>query len=566
MASPFDMGRSVRSQVFFSDCAEFKEGKLAVNGTVYEGVTSQTEDFSSRPVASMGSSTTREVILLDSKYSPVLNAKFAELKEILTEQALQKKTALTEEEVVQTVHTFVQTAIFNKSPFAVDQFIQDKQTSKDIEKIHIVPVEVTCISLDDFAKTGGGVCRHHALATAYLIHRLTIGPKALLKGVVQQMRDNVDGVKGRGAHVWVSYVNHEKRMHIDTLWKIFFPDFTQSHVKEILLSSYGKNAYENQYKKTLLTFEKAKAAELARINHIMEAVIAFLKKSPIPQEATPHIGLAAQSTSILRIHTLSWMRANSYRNQLFGRFNQLMQKANVTQEEYDRTAQALEKAMLKSGTPVLSNIAIYLTAVYENILESDPGLPSKDLQLVLTLLHKEAWNNVIEEYSLVYKSPKDPKALVDLKLVLSELKSGSLNKETFNKLPVFVKNAIFGKTYRIEKKADRPTKGDPEFGRHAFLDEGKTISNATRVLAIQHYMLDVIANLFLHGEDAEAMEALLLLDQNFRNVHVYGPMWEVCGKPSGDSHYGARAFHGEKSKLQGEALRQKRVEALRLHA
>ena len=550
-SSSADFTRSVLSHNFFQGCPQLKDGKLVINGTAYDRVTSKTTDFSSSPVSSMGSNTTREVILLDSKKSPFLNDTFVELSNSLASQAKVKGSALTEEEVVQSVYTFVQEKIFNKNPRDFEPLRKKMASSPNTEKVLVDGSEITCILLDDFAKAGIGVCRHQALATAYLIHRLTTGPTPLLKGIVQQMRDTIDRTRVIGVHVWVSYVNHEQRMHIDTLWKVFERDFTTPNSKSSIETLYGNKAYQNECIKTDPSYQKVQQDHLNLSN---KQIVPF-KTAPVPPSL------------FLRTHILDGVLTVSNSNRLSAGVNQLKQMSNVGWNVYDQTAATISNAVKET---VIPKVVECCTSLYKKIKPEAQASP-KDLsegdftfigdldppQEMHTPPKETVTNNAPNANSSI-----DTMTLANLKIMIAKLESGSLDKETFEQIPTLVKNAIFGKTWCIEKTAGRPTYDDPDFGKHAFLAEGQNVSNANRIKAIQYYMLDAIADLFLHGQEKEAMETFIQLDAGFRNANVYGPMWEACGKPLGDPYYGARAFHAEKPEWQGDVLKTKRVEAL----
>jgi hypothetical protein len=547
MASPLeDNLRTKMAHRFFEDCAHFHEGKIEVKGTIYEGISGEMEDFSSRPIASMGSSSTREVILLDPKQSRALHEKFDELVAVLTSASWEKGSSLSEEEIVDQVYQFVQERIFNRSPYELESFIRRQKASAETTKLRVGDVDVTCIPIDEFIKAGVGVCRHHALVTAYLLHRLTQGSAPLLSGIVQHMRTSVDGSAGSGAHVWATYVNASRRMHIDTLWRQFVVNVEDKPAQGKLRTLYGSRAIDYELARTAPTVDKARRiAELRLLER------------------------ARKERAAIRSDMPEWIRPGSFRAQLFSQLNAFLKNAELSSKEYSHMVRALDESMLRAGTPIRSNLSIYMTKVHEELLKPFAGTPAdsrpKGLQILCAGLHASMWNISYDETTDKIAWNKDHSRLIDdLHEVIRSVQSGTLNRAVFDRMPDLVKHAIFGNTYWIEQNAGRPTEGDFDFGRHAFYGEGRSVSNDTRIRAIQQYLLEVSTDLFRYGREEDAMKAFVQLDERFRNENIYGAMWEVCGKPLGDLFFGARAFHGEKSTCQGRVLRGKRIEALEL--
>src|SRR3954471_23244808 len=66
-----------------------------------------------------------------------------------------------------------------------------KQTSNVVSHTQYKGVKIPLISIDDFVKVGIGLCRHHALATAYMIDCLLNEEKPLIQGTVQHIRGNL---------------------------------------------------------------------------------------------------------------------------------------------------------------------------------------------------------------------------------------------------------------------------------------------------------------------------------------------------------------------------------------
>lgn len=67
------------------------------------------------------------------------------------------------------------------------------------------------VSLNNFIRNNGGVCRHQALLTAYLLERLYNNQE-----LDQTDKISIDrnGVIGRGAHAWVRYISSDGTKYI----------------------------------------------------------------------------------------------------------------------------------------------------------------------------------------------------------------------------------------------------------------------------------------------------------------------------------------------------------------
>lgn len=205
-------------------------------------VSSKTKNFFSYPTASCGSSDKREVALLDPNNSPLLTQHF---------QALSKQLLGKEQDeifIVNTVLAYVRNAIFPTHSLPdlesqVAAFIDEKRHNTSAAHTCILNSRIPVISIDEFIGKRIGVCRHHALVTAYLLDGLTkcistSTQKPFLSGNVKFIRGNVPG----GAHAWVNFVSKNRKMHIDTLWNIT-ADFSTAEGKSRLQEKYGKERY-----------------------------------------------------------------------------------------------------------------------------------------------------------------------------------------------------------------------------------------------------------------------------------------------------------------------------------
>ena len=254
----------------------------------YVTVSGNAQGFSSMRFASCGSST-REVILLDPKNSPALEAKYEILRQQLDTLARSQNVPLAPEQVLKHIMTFVRVNVF---PSCRDHDLvenTDKLVNKArVDKKHELTenrdnpgLPIPLMPIDDFINAGLGVCRHHALVTAYLMDRLTKEPvgKPYLEGTIQHMRDNVPG----GAHVWTTFIPRAnpnqlpQKWHLDTLWGTV-ENFATPEGFASLKRSYG-DAIDRQQNRTM---------GAAQINGQPVGVI-HRPPPPVPKVSTPQI-------------------------------------------------------------------------------------------------------------------------------------------------------------------------------------------------------------------------------------------------------------------------------------
>jgi hypothetical protein len=256
--SSSDFTRSLQMKKSINKCLDYSKinQTLQVNGKDYSLITSKTTNFFGKHLASYGASI-REVIILDPEESILSNMHF---KSIL--QAIEKFEKTHEKwndaEIFSIVLDYVRTIIFNSGQNErskkVERFISSKKLDKDMPQIRIKNAIVPAINIDEFLGSRIGVCRHHAMITAYILDGLTKQTslktgKPFLYGIVQIIRDNLPK---RGAHAWVTMINSTSRIHIDTLWNKCV-DFSTSEGIESLKLIYGDVPINNQ----LLKVEKA---------------------------------------------------------------------------------------------------------------------------------------------------------------------------------------------------------------------------------------------------------------------------------------------------------------------
>lgn len=256
--SSSDFTRSLQMKKSIIKCLDYSKVNqtLKLNGKDYTLITSKTTYFFGKHLASYGASI-REVIILDPEESILSNMHFKSIVQAI-EKAEKTHTKWTDDKVFSIVLDYVRTIIFNSGQTErskkVDSFISSKKLDKDTPQIKIQNAIVPAINIDEFLGSRIGICRHHAMITAYILDGLTkqISPKTgkpYLCGIVQIIRDNLPN---RGAHAWVTMINPRCRIHIDTLWNKYV-DFSTSEGIESLKLVYGDVPIQNQ----LLKVEKA---------------------------------------------------------------------------------------------------------------------------------------------------------------------------------------------------------------------------------------------------------------------------------------------------------------------
>jgi hypothetical protein len=227
----------------------------------YTCIRTDTISFSKTKLISVGSHFDREMITLDPN-SLILNRCYDDFFHAIKEHCKNSKsTHLSMEIIMPILKKHVRNQIFpsctDKSVVKnVDNFVKKYKQDNPDKCITVRNDSIPIISIDEFIEKGLGVCRHHALITAYLLDRLIQeqGGKLVPLGIVQHMRDNLD--KG-GAHVWINFTEVSKRKwHIDTLWNLGL-EFTnpKSKISKFLAEKYGPKTMKNQRDKTDYAFE-----------------------------------------------------------------------------------------------------------------------------------------------------------------------------------------------------------------------------------------------------------------------------------------------------------------------
>lgn len=228
----------------------FNGSALQVKNQQFVPLTGKVTDFITQPSASIGSSTGREIVTLDPANSPLLNQHYEALEQLILEASQKKGATLSPQEMLILVNTHVREEIFPTCndpnlERQVDAFVNSKRETQDkVETRGRDKKEIPVIPIDDFIAAKTGVCRHHAMVTAYLLDRLTKehGGKEVPKGTVRHVRDNLDA---GGAHVWVNFICDAGKFHLDTLWNVVTP-FNQPGEQRRLQRMYGQNVMANQ--------------------------------------------------------------------------------------------------------------------------------------------------------------------------------------------------------------------------------------------------------------------------------------------------------------------------------
>lgn len=207
----------------------YREQSLFHKNIPFKVLTENTENISQIPLVSIGASPlSREIISLDPRNSPLLAQKYAQFPGASLEEL---------------VH-YIRTQVFTKdtSERLLNAFIfawMEGHTPNDFtltENLEYRPV----IPLDDFIRSGVGVCRHSALVATYFIDRL-IREHRLPPGRVRYVRDTIKF----GGHAWVLYFpeNSEDVWHIDPHLGAVVNCRTDL---ELLYLFYGREALDRQ--------------------------------------------------------------------------------------------------------------------------------------------------------------------------------------------------------------------------------------------------------------------------------------------------------------------------------
>jgi len=284
----FGEGEGSRTRTMFNFMEGFKrnlhrgpnfEVQLKIDEVIYTPATGGLLSLSQRPIVSCGSTSGREVIALNPKNSPLLNAHYNHIVAYLKSQA----GHLSEREILTYVKDYICNYMLFRStePWVerlLDQLVADFKREKpdqslDYEHLNYrsrdtITVQVPFIPIDHFIEKGVGVCRQHALITAYILDRLTYEEPPLLKGAAQHIRDNIPF----GAHVWTTFISESgAKWHIDTLWNQI-EDFSDPAKRQELAFAYGEDAMRNQARRTGNALANYQAHRRANPNPLLEPV------------------------------------------------------------------------------------------------------------------------------------------------------------------------------------------------------------------------------------------------------------------------------------------------------
>ena len=271
----FSVGdRSITSSNFIRDLSNYKYTGLEINGEIYMPVTGGTQNFSTSKLASCGSSLNREILVLNSTQSPELAMHYTQFRKLL-------HSGMTTFDVLHVLKDYVRKQIFPscllQNMSLVDAVILpsisldgdlESTVSRMVDQARKTHLTVTntknpstlipIMPLDDFVKSQIGLCRHHALTTAYLIDRLLSEKDPLIEGTVQHIRGNLDG-PFNGAHSWDTLIPKQKgkaspeKWHLDTFWDELF-NFAEDQTK--LRWLYGNKMAEDQMHRTKVASKK----------------------------------------------------------------------------------------------------------------------------------------------------------------------------------------------------------------------------------------------------------------------------------------------------------------------
>lgn len=205
---------------------------------IFTIVTGNLDDFSTRPLAFIGSHpTSREIIYLDPSNSPLLENHYQEFRSQAFGNSLQ---------ILHALKTYIQNTVFTSSllkTFFTEWISSSDRTLDDFTRTHedaYIPV----ISIEAFIEKKVGVCRHTALVTTYFLDRLI--KDGLLQGKAYLVRDLIASEHANGGHAWSLFIDADKQAwHIDVLWDVI-KNINDPFNYQFLCSLYGENAMDYQ--------------------------------------------------------------------------------------------------------------------------------------------------------------------------------------------------------------------------------------------------------------------------------------------------------------------------------
>ncbi len=257
--------RTIKMKRFLAECSakyDTAQQVLTIDEKEYQIITSAFTDFvdHNKPLASVGSSQLREVIILDQQQSPLLMQKYGAYRSAIfkfCKQAQGSKVDATN--FIELTNRFMQEHVFNATDnvsYKIDLLLARCKVDPSIPKIemHDQLTLIPCIPIDVFIAARHGLCRHHSMVAAYLMDRfIRHHPKCCdFIGKVQIMRDNVGEVWGVGAHSWVTLVCKEgdknNNYSIDTL-NSYVGNLNDADFARLFTRSFGSHTTKHQHKK-----------------------------------------------------------------------------------------------------------------------------------------------------------------------------------------------------------------------------------------------------------------------------------------------------------------------------
>lgn len=215
---------------------------LTINEVNYRVLDGKITKFNDEPIVSVGSSLMRELIVLDPR-STYLIEKYGDLKTQIQKLKHHERDINT---IIGYAIRFVKSHLKSHSSSEFDDFCKSfpyKTVVKNNPVIH----------LDEFIKSGMGVCRHHALFLSYLVHNL-VCDGLLPEGKVFYHRDRIKIVEEEGkkqaGHAWVIYKPNQT-INDNDRYDFFIADSTGTRAYKALDSldylsnKYGEAAVEN---------------------------------------------------------------------------------------------------------------------------------------------------------------------------------------------------------------------------------------------------------------------------------------------------------------------------------
>lgn len=208
----------------------FKFGEIDFSMLRYRKLSiEQKESF-----ASIGSSSTREIITIDATNSPLVNAVYK-----LFERACDGEKDLTIEKALIILNQILNEKVFayNKpdSHERREEFIKNYKITHPNSTTKHQDKTIPVIPMDAFITEQNGACRHHSFLAWYLLNCLKLNRPNLFKGVaIQHIRDNAR----HGAHSWVNVVTEKGGWLFDSCWEVV-QSYTITDTGKLPTSAYG---------------------------------------------------------------------------------------------------------------------------------------------------------------------------------------------------------------------------------------------------------------------------------------------------------------------------------------